>query len=72
MFNNSPKAAPDLVAFAAICSEAAERHGDDWAAVEKHIKDRIEELPLEQREKLAAEFARVLGFRASDDGFKTQ
>lgn len=72
MFNDTPDANSDLVVFASICAEATARHGDDWPAVERHIKERVDALPLEQRERLAGEVARVLGFRAPDAGSKTQ
>jgi hypothetical protein len=56
----------ELVAFATICSEAAQRHGDDWDAVQRHIRQRIGALPNDQRERLANEMARILRYCAPD------
>ena len=61
----------ELVAFATICTEAARRHGDDWRAVEKHIKKCVEALPEEQRRCIAREMDRVLRYRAPQVGAQT-
>jgi hypothetical protein len=57
---------PELVSFAIICREAAECHGDDWPAVERHIRRRFEALPTDQRERLKSEIDRVLRYRAPE------
>ena len=61
----------ELVAFATICTEAARRHGDDWRAVEKHIKKCVEALPEEQRRCIAREMDRVLRYVAPPTGAQT-
>jgi len=61
----------ELVAFATICTEAARRHGDDWHAVEKHIKKCVEALPEDQRQRIAREMDRVLRYRAPQVGAQT-
>ena len=43
--NDGPKPHTGLVALASICREAAGRHGDDWPAVESHIKKCVRDLP---------------------------
>jgi hypothetical protein len=60
------------MAFAAICNEAAQRHGDDWSAVEQHIRRRVFDLPEEQRQSLANQMDRVLRYCAPAAGAKTQ
>jgi hypothetical protein len=72
MFSESPNEHPDLAAFAAICSEATQRHGDNWPAVEQLIRERVGALPRDQRERLAAEIDRVLRYCAPDKGAQTQ
>jgi hypothetical protein len=62
----------ELTALASICREAAERYGDDWPAVEKHIQQRFDALPTDQRRRLAHEMDRVLRYRAPDRGMQTQ
>jgi hypothetical protein len=62
--NDRSNPATVLVSFATICREAAERHGDDWPAVERHIKKRFDALPTDQRERLKSEIDRVLRYRA--------
>ena len=62
----------ELAVLATICREAAERHGDDWPAIERHIKKRVRALPSEQRQRLAHEMDRVLRYRAPDRGTQTQ
>lgn len=52
----------DLAALAAICSEAAQRHGDNWGAVKRHIEERVVLLPKDQRERLAANIQQVLRY----------
>jgi len=61
-----------LFALANICRDAAQRHGDDWHAVEKHIKKCVDALPNEQRERLAREMGRVLRYYAPDARARTQ
>ncbi|HLH11597.1 MAG TPA: hypothetical protein VKV77_06955 [Methylovirgula sp.] len=70
--NDTPELDPELLVFAAICSEAARRHGDDWRAVQRHIRKCVHALPLDQRERLASEMDRVLRYRAPDGGTRTQ
>jgi hypothetical protein len=70
--NDTPMVHPALIALAAICSEAAQRHGDDWRAVERHIRKCVHSLPKDQRESLANEMDRVLRYRAPDRGGQTQ
>jgi hypothetical protein len=61
----------ELVAFATICTEAARRHGDDWPAVEKHIRKCVDALPEDQRLRLAREMDRVLRYVAPHGGAQT-
>jgi hypothetical protein len=62
----------ELAVLASICREAAERHGDDWPAVERHVKMRVNALPSDQRQRLADEMDRVLRYRAPNRGMQTQ
>ena len=62
----------ELTVLASICREAAECHGDNWPAVEGHIKKRFDALPTDQRQRLAREIDRVLRFQAPDRGMQTQ
>jgi hypothetical protein len=62
----------ELAAFMTICREAAARHGDNWPAIEQHIKRRFATLPSEQRQRLAREIDRVLRYRAPDCGMQVQ
>ena len=70
--NDMPRVHPALVTLAAICSEAAQRHGDDWRAVERHVRRCVRSLPKDQRESLANEMDRVLRYRAPNGGGQTQ
>jgi hypothetical protein len=70
--NDISRVHPALVALAAICSEAAQRHGDDWHAVERHVRRCVRSLPKDQRESLASEMDRVLRYCAPDGGRQTQ
>jgi hypothetical protein len=70
--NDSPRAHVALFALANICLEAARRYGDDWHAVERHIKKCVDALPNEQRERLTREMGRVLRYYAPDAGARTQ
>jgi hypothetical protein len=62
----------ELLAFASICNEAANRHGDDWCAVEGHIKTVLHAMPKERRERLAREMDRVLRYIAPNRNAETQ
>jgi hypothetical protein len=62
--NDIPKPHVELIAFATICSEAARRHGDNWHAVEGHIRKCVDALPKDQRERLVSEMGRVLRYCA--------
>jgi len=62
----------ELAVLASICREAAERHGDNWPAIERHVKNRVRALPSDQRQRLADEMDRVLRYRAPDRGMQTQ
>jgi hypothetical protein len=70
--NDSPRAPAELFALANICREAAQRHGDDWNAVKKHIKKCVDALPNDQRERLATEMGRVLSYYAPHANARTQ
>lgn len=70
--NDALKPGVELVAFASICSEAAQRHGDNWPAVERHIKKHVNALPEDQRARLKIEMDRVLRYRAPERNAKTQ
>lgn len=70
--NDAPELHPDLIALAAICSEAAQCHGNNWHAVEKHIRKCVHSLPKDQRERLASEMDRVFRYCAPDGGGLTQ
>ncbi len=70
--NDTPMLHPAFIALAGICSEAAQRHGDDWHAVARHISKCVGSLPLDQRERLAGEMERVLRYCAPDGGGLTQ
>jgi hypothetical protein len=70
--NHSPKPHVELIAFATICREAALRHGDDWKAVDRHIRKCLAALPTDRRKHLAKEMDRVLRYRAPDGGARTQ
>ena len=70
--NDNPEAHVVLFALANICRDAARRHGDDWRAVKKHIKSRVEALPNEQRKRLAREMGRVLRYCAPNANARTQ
>ena len=63
---------PELLVFASICNEAASRHGDDWCAVEGHIKTVLHAMPQERRERLAKEMDRVLRYIAPHRSGGTQ
>jgi hypothetical protein len=62
----------ELLAFASISNEAANRHGDDWCAVEGHIKTVLHAMPKERRERLAREMDRVLRYIAPNHNAETQ
>ena len=62
----------ELLAFASICNEAASRHGNDWCAVEGHIKTVLHAMPKERRERLAREMDRVLRYIAPNRNAETQ
>jgi hypothetical protein len=62
----------ELAIFAAICDEAARRHGDNWPAVEGHIINRVNTLPKDQRERLAKAIDRVLRYRSPNADSQTQ
>jgi len=70
--NRSPKPHDALIAFAVICREAAQRHGDDWQAINKHIKKCVDALPEDRRAQLASEVDRVMRYCAPTGGGKTQ
>lgn len=70
--NHVPKPHNELIAFATICGEAARQHGDDWDAVERHIRKCLDALPKDQRERLASEMDRVLRYRAPNGDAQTQ
>jgi hypothetical protein len=63
---------PELLAFASVCNEAASRHGNDWCAVEGHIKTVLHAMPKERRERLAQEMDRVLRYIAPNRNAETQ
>ena len=50
----------------------ARRHGDDWYAIEGHIKTVLHAMPKERRERLAREMDRVLRYIAPDRDAETQ
>jgi hypothetical protein len=52
------------ITLAELCREAVKRYGDDWPRIERYIALRVDELPADQRLRLDADVARVLGFRA--------
>ena len=62
----------ELLAFASICNEAANRHGHDWCAVVGHIKTVLHAMPKERRERLAREMDRVLRYIAPNRNAETQ
>jgi hypothetical protein len=62
----------ELTVLVSICREAAECHGDDWPSVEKHIRQSVNALPIDQRRRLAREMDRVLRYQAPDRGMQTQ
>jgi len=70
--NDVPDPATELVAFGTICVEATRRYGDDWHAVERHIRARIDALPQDQRARLAKEMDRILRYAALPMGARTQ
>jgi hypothetical protein len=70
--NDGPKQDVALTAFASICGEAAQQHGDDWPAVERHIKQCVEALPTDRRQRLASEVARGLRYCAPNGDAPTQ
>lgn len=70
--NDRPGPHPVFLAFAAICFEAAQRHGDDWPAVEQHIRRRVFALPEDQRDRLFSQMDRVLRYQAPNAGAQTQ
>lgn len=70
--NDTPQAHVELIALATICREAARRHGDDWNAIEKHVKCCVDALPQDQRERLASAMGRVLRYCAPDASAQTQ
>jgi hypothetical protein len=70
--NETLRLHPELLAFASICDEAARRHGDDWYAIEGHIKAFLHAMPRERRERLAKEMDRVLRYIAPHRGAGTQ
>jgi hypothetical protein len=63
---------PELLAFASICNEAASRYGDDWYAIEGHIKTVLHAMPKERRERLAREMDRVLRYIVPNRDAETQ
>ena len=52
------------VTLAELCRDAVSRYGDDWPRIERYIALRVDELPADERLRLDADVARVLGFRA--------
>lgn len=72
MFNDAPDSPTEFIALATICSEAAQRHGSNWHAVERYIKKRLHALPKEQQERLANEIDRILRYRAPSWSALTQ
>jgi hypothetical protein len=68
--NDDPSLPGELAALANICTEAARRHGDDWPAVERHIKESVSALPQDQRQRMAMEMDRVLRYRPPAMGDK--
>jgi hypothetical protein len=70
--NDRPEAHVELFALANICREAAERHGDNWSALETHIKRCFDALPKDQRARLVNEMGRVLRYYAPDANMRTQ
>jgi len=62
----------ELAAFAAICSEAARCHGDNWPAISRHIKKRVDALPKDRRERLVNEMQRVLRYCAPRENARKQ
>lgn len=70
--NDTPRSHPELAALAAICAEAAQRHGGDWHAVESHIRKLVYALPENERARLESVMDRVLRYRAPDAGGQTQ
>ena len=49
-----------------------ERHGDDWYAIEGHIKTVLHAMPKQRRERLAKEMDRVLRYIAPNRDAETQ
>ena len=52
------------ITLAELCREAVKRYGDDWPTIERYIALRVDELPADERLRLDADIARMLGFRA--------
>ena len=61
----------DLVLLGGILTEAAQLHGDNWEAVERHIREKIADLPAEQQERLAEEMKRILRFSGPPEDQQT-
>jgi hypothetical protein len=55
-----------------ICTDAARRYGDDWQAIEKHIRTRIETLSTSDRDALGEAIERILRYHAPHGGAATQ
>ena len=51
---------------AALCSEAVSLHGADWAAIESHIAERVEEMTGEDRGALILQVRALLAFGSAD------
>jgi hypothetical protein len=70
--NDGPRPDIELPAFASLCGEAALRHGDDWPAVERHIRKCVDALPTDRRLRLASEVERILRYCAPNGDSQTQ
>jgi hypothetical protein len=49
-----------------FCTEAAELFGDDWAAMNRHIADKLESLRESDRRNLLAEVEKMLQTQIPD------
>lgn len=55
-----------LAQLAGFCREAVERCGDHWESVCAYVAERVQGLPLEQRQGLERQLGRVLAYRPPD------
>ena len=57
-----------LSTLAGLCDEAARLHGDDWAKVRAHVRERVSALPRRTRAEIEGALERLLSYEPPPPG----